>query len=295
MKTIFLLVLRLALLTVLYFILFAVCSALFIPRLTPEATPSDQTNVLLALLTVSVVNTCVLTYLILRSRLSGWKLALTVFIFFFGTAIVMPQIETAVFVTQLPPGMLPRIILSGFFLALLFSFAAVLILGKHKPAQHVEGVNVRLAPVQWLIRLTLIGLVYVVVYFTFGYFIAWQSAAVREYYHGTDPGNFLVQLKSVFSDTPWLFPLQFLRGVLWAVIALPLVRVLKGRRWEIGLAMALGFAICTSSQLLIPNPLMPYAVRMAHLLETSTSNFLFGWLVVVLLTANKSAATDTYV
>jgi hypothetical protein len=71
------------------------------------------------------------------------------------------------------------------------------------------------------------------------------------------------------------------------MIALPVIRALQGHRWQIGLAIALGFAICTSSQLLIPNPLMPAAVRMAHLLETSTSNFVFGWVVVALLTINQ--------
>jgi hypothetical protein len=39
----------------------------------------------------------------------------------------------------------------------------------------------------------------------------------------------------------------------------------------------------TSALLLLPNPLMPAEVRMAHLLETATSNFLFGWLVVLIL------------
>jgi len=240
--------------------------------------------------TVSFLNTCVLSYLILRSRLAGMKLALTVFLFFFGTAIVMPQIETAVFVTQLPPGMLSRIILSGFLLALVFSFAAVPILGKHK-GQIENEAHPALNLNQWLTRLTLIGLCYVVIYFTFGYFIAWQSPAVRAYYHGTDPGTFMAQLRSVFRETPWLFVLQFIRGVVWALIALPIIRTLQGRRWEIGLAIALGFAMCTSSQLLIPNPLMPAAVRMAHLLETSTSNFLFGWLIVLLL-KNKPASNE---
>ena len=285
MKKLLLLVLRLALLTVLYFILFAVCSALFIPRVTQDTTPADQANVFIALLTVSILNTCVISYLILRSRLGGWKLALTVFLFFFGTAVVMPQIETAVFVTALPPGMLLRIVLSGFVLALAFSFAAVAILGKHRNIS--TGRAVKLSVGQWCIRLALIGLLYVVVYFTFGYFIAWQSAAVRAYYHGTDPGTFFSQLKSVVRDTPWLFLLQFFRGVLWAIIAVPLLRTLKGPSWLIGLAMAFAFAVCTSSQLLIPNPLMPYAVRMAHLLETSTSNFLFGWIVAVFL-SNQS-------
>ena len=292
MKTAVLLVLRLALLAVLYFILFAVLSALLIPRTPQELTPAEQANVFLALVTVSFLNTGLLSYLILRSRLSGWKLMLSVFVFFFGTAIVMPQIETAVFVTQLPPGMLSRIILSGLLLSLIFSVIAVVILGRYKPQEAVEAIpRLRLVPVQWFMRLTVIGICYVVIYFAFGYFIAWQSPAVRAYYHGADPGSFIAQLGVVFRETRWLFPLQFLRGVLWALIALPVIRMLKSRQWETALAVALCFAICTSSQLLIPNPLMPYEVRMAHLLETSTSNFLFGLVVVAVLWVTKSAET----
>ncbi|HEX5834694.1 MAG TPA: hypothetical protein VFY34_12605, partial [Pyrinomonadaceae bacterium] len=55
-----------------------------------------------------------------------------------------------------------------------------------------------------------------------------------------------------------------------------------GEWWESGLAVALLFAVMTS-QLLLPNPLMPAEVRMVHLVETATSNFLFGWLVVLIL------------
>jgi hypothetical protein len=96
-------------------------------------------------------------------------------------------------------------------------------------------------------------------------------------------------------DTPWLAPLQLARGLLWAAIAVPVIRMMRGRWWEAGLAVALSFAVLTSAQLLLPNPFMPRAVRMAHLVETSTSNFLFGWLTVAILCrpvpASRSAAT----
>ena len=59
--------------------------------------------------------------------------------------------------------------------------------------------------------------------------------------------------------------------------------MMKGRWWEAGLAVALLFAVLMNSQLLIPNPLMPREVRMVHLQETASSNFLFGWLIVWLL------------
>jgi hypothetical protein len=79
-----------------------------------------------------------------------------------------------------------------------------------------------------------------------------------------------------------LFLLQALRAVLWAALAVPVIKMTKGKWWEAGLAVALLFAVMTS-QLLLPNPLMPAEVRMAHLVETATSNFLFGWLVVLIL------------
>jgi len=138
-----------------------------------------------------------------------------------------------------------------------------------------------------------IALCYVVIYFTFGYFLAWKNPAVRAYYHGTDPGGFLTQIKSVVVETPWLVALQFARGLLWVFIALPIVRMMKGERWEIALAVALCFAVFMSSLLLLPNPLMPTEVRMAHLVETATSNFLFGCLLVFVLLSRRHTELST--
>jgi hypothetical protein len=135
---------------------------------------------------------------------------------------------------------------------------------------------------EWVRKLSLIVITYLVIYFTFGYFIAWKNADVRAYYGGSDPGSFLAQMIGVVRDTPLLLPLQVVRAILWAAIAVPVIRMMKGHLWEIGLAVALLFAVM-SSQLLLPNPLMPQEVRMVHLLETATSNFLFGWLIVLVL------------
>ena len=131
-------------------------------------------------------------------------------------------------------------------------------------------------------RLTLIVILYVVIYFTFGYFVAWRNEAVVAYYGGNDPGSFITHMRNTFRSEPMLFLLQVGRALLWTAIAIPVIRMMKGQWWEAGLAVALLFAM-TSAQLLIPNPLMPAEVRMAHLVETVTSNFLFGWLVAFVL------------
>src|SRR5678815_5948934 len=113
MKNGIFLIVRLLGLTILYFILFGAISAALIPASTQGQNTGNESNVFFALLAVSVLNTLVVAYVILRSRLTGWKLALSFFFIFFGVGTFMAQIETAVFVTGLPPGLLSRIVLSG--------------------------------------------------------------------------------------------------------------------------------------------------------------------------------------
>ncbi len=285
MKATVILVIRLVVLTILYFICFAAVSAAVLPSPSKQPSPVEAATALVALLAVSLLNTLVLAYLILRSRWAGWKLILAIFFVFYGVMTVMPQIETAFFITTLPPGMLPRLFLSGAIIAALFSPLAVLILGKRRSNLPESDKHFRLdmSAGHWVGKLSLIVIVYVVIYFTFGYFIAWKNPAVRAYYGGSDPGSFSAQIRSVLRDTPLLLPLQVVRAILWTAIAVPVIRMMKGRWWETGLAVALLFAVVMNSQLLLPNPLMPQEVRMVHLLETATSNFLFGWLMVLVL------------
>lgn len=69
--------------------------------------------------------------------------------------------------------------------------------------------------------------------------------------------------------------------------------MMKGPWWEAGLAVALLFSV-VMAQLLMPNPYMPEAVRMAHLIETASSNFIFGWIVVWLLHRHHSSLRDLF-
>ena len=60
--------------------------------------------------------------------------------------------------------------------------------------------------------------------------------------------------------------------------------MLKGQRTETALAIGLLFSVVMNAQLLLPNPYMPESVRMAHLVETASSNLMFGFFVGWLLT-----------
>jgi hypothetical protein len=110
-----------------------------------------------------------------------------------------------------------------------------------------------------------------------------RNPAVREYYSGIDEGAFVAHMGAVLRSTPWLIPFQILRSLLWAGIALPVIRMMTGRWPETALAIGLLFAVVRNAQLLLPNPHMPEAVRTTHLIETASSNLIFGFFVGWLL------------
>jgi hypothetical protein len=282
------LALKMIALTIILFICIAVAGG--VVGLSGTAQTSEPAGkATLRLIAVCFLEVTVLTHLIVRSRWTGWHLMAAVAFVFYGVTTFMPQIESAVFLTRLPAGTVPRLFLMGVLVAVPISVLAVLILGKRKPETGDAAANPRLVMTtrEWAWKLTVIALAYVILYFTFGYFIAWRNPAVLEYYRGVDEGAFLVHMGTVVRDRPWLIPFQIVRAMCWVALALPVVRMLKGQWQETALSLALLFAVVMNAQLLLPNPYMPEPVRMAHLVETASSNFIFGWLVGWLLTQRR--------
>lgn len=257
---------------------------------------TQTSKVLLALLAVCFLDTIVLAYIILRSRWAGWRLIATVFFIFYGVMTFIAQIESAIF-HILPPGMLPRLFLMGILITAPFAPLAVIILGRGKADAATANVpNSRmLMPVkEWAWKLAVIAIAYIILYSTFGYFIAWKNPAIQAYYGGIDEGSFFAHMKAVLTTAPWLEPFQALRALLWVLLALPVIRMMKGRWQEAAFAVGLIFSVLMNSQLLLPTPLMPEAVRMTHLIETASYNFIFGYFIVWLLHRHPSSLSDLF-
>jgi len=249
----------------------------------------DAVKAVRLLLLACSLQAVIFSYLILRSRWAGWKLVGTIFLTIFGVIALHTGLESAVYLSYLsrilPTGMTARIFLMLVVAGAIFSPLAVLIMGKMKRDSRDESPNLRLLmpASEWLWKSLAIAVAYLVVYYTFGYFVAWRSPAVRQFYGATELRSFFQQIGLVWSATPWMFPFQAFRGLLYMVFALPIVRMLKGRSWEAGLAIALMLSVLGGAQLLVPNPFMPESVSRVHLIEVMSSNFIFGWLVGWLL------------
>ena len=291
MRAAFLISLKVVALTIIMFACFAGAGAVF-GQQGDSQTPEQAGAAAAALLAVCFLNTLVLTPFILRSRLGGFRLMAAVFVVFYGVMTFMSLVEAAVFVTRLPQGGLPRLFLMGALVAAPFSVLAVMILGKRRAGAVGSESDARrdVSAGEWAWKLALIGIAYLILYITFGYFIAWRDPALREYYGGVDAGGFFAHMGAVLRDMPWLVPFQLLRAALWVGLALPVTRMMKASRLEIALTVGALFAVLMNAQLLLPNPYMPQGVRMTHLIETATSNFIFGFLIGCLFAPRREFA-----
>ena len=213
-----------------------------------------------------------------RARWTGWRLVIAVFTTIYGTMTVLAQIETAFFHEAVGADIAPQLFLAGALFAASFSPLAVWILGGIRPrspgTKERSGTVVSWQGLLW--RVLAVACLHVVIYFVVGYFVAWQSLTLRTYYGGADPGSFLLQLRHLAENDPWIYPLQLFRGMLWALLALLLVRMIAGPVLQVALVAVLVFAVLGPVQLLLPNPYMPSEVRMVHLWETCLSRLVFA-------------------
>ncbi len=249
----------------------------------PPVPAEMAAKVSLAWLGICFLNAAVMAYPIRRSHWHGWKLMGAVAVIYFGITDFLSQIESLVFLKYLTHKMTAEtigwLLCRGTVTACLFAPLAVLVMGKMRPSGSAPFDNHNHKPIRllmlwtdWLWKLGAIAVSYYIIYLSFGFLVAWRSPAVRAYYAG-------------MSAPVWLIPLvQLGRGLIWAGLAVLVIKLMKGKWWESGLAVSLLFAVLMSSGLLLPyNPVMPEAVAAVHFRELFSSNFIFGALTVWVL------------
>jgi len=268
-----------------------ILSTMVIGQTNTIMTPEEASRAGQALFLVSLIDALVLSYPILRSRWHGLKLIGAVSLVHFGVETFMAQIETLYFNSAIQMGTAEfvGIVAAGALRALIFAPLAVFIFGKIKKSLQPEEKRAAAAPSEWGKRFAALALLYVVVYFVFGYFVAWQWAETRLFYSGTTAIKpFFTHFWDLFRTDPVILPFQVLRGALWTTLAIAIVRMMKAKRWEASLAVALTFAALLSSGIgLFANPYMPPLVRQAHFFELSSSMLVFGGIAGWVLHNNE--------
>jgi hypothetical protein len=249
------------------------------PESTETAQAQQAASLLGPLLVYTFLVALVTAWIIQSSRWRGLKLIAALVFTFYGLMTFISQIESIAYLrAKMPPGLIKDLFVMGAVVAVLFVPLAVPIMGKIRgPEQpHAERV---LTMKSQAARFGILAIVYVVLYYLFGYYVAWQNPELRLYYSGTTELKSLYQtMRSTVAGTPWMLAFQFGRGLLWALFAYPVVRMLNTRRIETAGIIAALFGVW-SFALLMPNPLMPASVAHSHFSETLWSDLLLGAIV----------------
>lgn len=199
------------------------------------------------LLVIALANVLVISSLILTSRWSGWKLALGLALAYYGAVTFVMQIETWYFLSAITvgPQLLPRMFLMGIPIAFLFIPLSVWVLGKSRATVDVEPHPVvSMSTTQWIWKLAGISIIYGVLYWMAGYFIAWQNPELRAFYG--QPGDalpFVTHTANTLRNDLGLFPFQILRALVWVLCALPIIRGSKVNSWLTALLVGFLFSV----------------------------------------------------
>jgi hypothetical protein len=285
MKATVLLGLKVIILAVILFGLYSIDFLGLVPSASLRTGTVEEPQVAPAsLLLVPLLHAVALSWPILRSRWTGWRLVGAVFLLFYGVTTLLVAIEAVYLPDTLPLDLVVRLVVNGGITAAIFSVLAVLIHGRMKEDEKPQGPSPQpaiplncaqnLPWTSYIWRLALVGLGWVALFILFGAFVFLPLA-----------GRLAAADLAAYSnlETPaWVLPFQVLRGVLWAVLSLPVTRMMKGRMWETGLAVALLVLVLMGANLLGPTGL-PAGLQVAHFVEVFGESFVFGWIVVGLL------------
>ncbi len=224
------------------------------------------------LMVISVFNCFLLHFLVSRSSWRGAKRIAGIVFSVFMVASFMTQIETLFF------GGAFEALTTGDVLLIMLAplpsiVAATLLLVKFYGRKEASPEAGSLPIVPLIKRIAVLGAVYAVVYFLFGYFVAWQFEDLRVFYSGSavDAG-FIGQL---MNNELIIYPFQYLRGLMFVSFTLPLLSMLRKNKKAFLISVCLVY-LTTAIVLVIPNPLFPDTVRWAHFAEMLSSMLLFG-------------------
>jgi len=228
---------------------------------------------------ISLINSIIIFYFFRRVKNTDYKLLFWFIFTWYGIGTIVQQLDTWYYIDAFPllnNSLVLKIFLMQFINTILVIPASFFIVSRK--SNDVININIKkVLNLNILKYFLFISIVYVLLYYLAGYFIAWQFDAIRVHYTGSlDKLSFFDHTLQLIKREPDFFPFHILRGVLWFSFGIPLFMALSKRKKEYYIYSFFLFALLPSLQLFLPNPLMSEAVRMGHFIEGFISNGIFG-------------------
>lgn len=239
---------------------------------------------IISLLVLGFWYAIVLGLAVSKTRWGGIKTSLCLILILWTTAYGLTQVETIIFresLTAISVYDALMLMVSGFFTLAVFIPAGVALHGgfsrQYNPLQ-----DERKRLTNRAVKFGVLAVLYVLVYFAFGHFVAWQFADLRLFYSGTTENRGLLYQ---ISTSLHLIPLQLLRGLVFVLAADGLRYVMNKDKAAYITAVTMLF-MSSGVMLLAPNPIFPDAVRIGHMLELLSSMMVFGLITGFIMDAS---------
>src|SRR5215470_6746698 len=153
--------------------------------LIPTTQAQPAASLLRPLLAYAFLVSLVIAWIIHSTRWRGVKLIGALVFSFYGLMTFIIQIESIVYLrAKMPPRLIKDLFVMGAVVAFLFLPLAVLIMGKIRGTGQPHAARALTLKSQ-AGRFGILAIVYVVLYYPFGYYVAWQNPELRLYYAGT--------------------------------------------------------------------------------------------------------------
>jgi hypothetical protein len=231
-----------------------------------------QSETLIGLFTVAVIQILVLALIAHRSKLDRKNLAILLTCITFTINHVLNTIESLVFLRNIysvPMQMFNLLI--GLIVSLGVSYTVAYLFGSKK--QSNEEIPKFLWSKKLILSWTSWIIIWFIIYFIAGLLIPMNITGVKEFYFSGEGSAMDMSL------VPVGYLMQIPRASFWILLAIALQKYQNGSNWEKSLVTGIVFGCLMSSSLLIPNFLMPDFVRMAHLPEILFANLLWGIII----------------
>jgi hypothetical protein len=210
----------------------------------------------------------------LASTWTGWRQWTAIFLIFYGVPYVLTAVEASYLPSVLSASKVADLLVNGAIIAGVFAAVVVALLGRAAPQPAARRSRLAMPASEWAWKLLCAGAVYLALFLVFG------EAVYAPLAKAMDSAAYAAEQAAVpSSGAALVFPIEYLRGVLFAAFAAPVVMALPYSWKKTGAFLALLISLPESAMILLSTTLAPGLVP-AHFVEVLGANLVLGVALV---------------
>jgi hypothetical protein len=220
------------------------------------------------------IDTLLLSYFVISSRFSGRKEWGALFAILFGMVYVLTAIESVYLGSILAASTIPPILVNGGITSAIYAAALVWAFGGR--AREVGGARLKMPARERAWKILVLSGTYLLLFILFGLIVYAPLGKAL------DPAGYASEQATASSAAALVFPVELLRGALWAILGVPAILALPFDWKKTGLVVGLLMAVPLTMVLFQTNS-MSIGLQVAHAAEIFGENLVFGAATVWIL------------